>query len=117
MWSRWASSGWRIGVNSKPEPVVAGVNLDITAPWGIYTNPSLCKGAAAVLDCAVRAGIMESSSGRASVVPTPFSKVRRDRCVLVTNLMVPASSINAALTFTIGSGLHLERGAHHDPQN
>src|SRR5579863_4047862 len=46
--------------------------------WGV--------GFAAVCARAVRAGIMASSSGSASVVPTPRKTVRRVRCFLVTNI-------------------------------
>ncbi len=45
-------------------------------------------GAAAVAASAVRAGIIASSSGSASVAPTPRSTVRRDRCFFVTNMCV-----------------------------
>ncbi len=49
-------------------------------PFGTYTNAMRTGVAAAVFLAAFRAGIMESSSGRASAVPNPRNMVRRDRC-------------------------------------
>src|SRR5262245_33503422 len=34
MWSRNGSSGFKIGVNSKPAPSVTGTHLSIVTPWG-----------------------------------------------------------------------------------
>src|SRR5678816_34158 len=42
-------------------------------------------GSAAVLTSGVLAGIIESSSGNASVTPMPRRKVRRGRCFFVMN--------------------------------
>src|SRR3712207_4129873 len=50
-------------------------------------NPSFGIGAPAVWASAVRAGIIASSSGNATVAPRPRSTVRRDRCFLVTNIV------------------------------
>ena len=41
------------------------------------------RGFAAVWPSSVAAGIIDSSSGNASVTPAPCRKVRRDKCVLV----------------------------------
>ena len=45
-------------------------------------------GSAAVLTSGVAAGTIESSSGSASVTPTPRRNVRRGRCLFVMNDMV-----------------------------
>src|SRR6185369_2460290 len=47
-------------------------------------------GSAATFEEGVCAGIMESSSGSASVTPAPRSKVRRERCFLVMNMRSPS---------------------------
>src|SRR5688500_3472484 len=57
-------------------------------------HPSRVREAAATVWAkAVRAGIIDSRSGKASVTPTPFRNVRRDRCFFVTNaifdLLIP----------------------------
>jgi hypothetical protein len=46
---------------------------------------------AAVAASAVAAGIIASSSGKASAVPAPLSMVRRDKCFLVMNIVYLAS--------------------------
>ena len=50
-------------------------------------------GSAAVFTCAVAAGIIESSSGSASVTPMPCRKVRRGRCFLVMNIVVLRATV------------------------
>ena len=49
-------------------------------------------GSAAVLTSGVLAGTIESSSGSASVTPTPRRNVRRGRCFLVMNDMLSSVS-------------------------
>ena len=44
-------------------------------------------GSAAVLTSGVPAGIIESSSGSASVTPMPRRNVRRGRCFFVMNMI------------------------------
>src|SRR5688572_28192290 len=52
-------------------------------------QPSRVREAAATVWAkAVRAGIIDSRSGKASVTPTPFRNVRRDRCFFVTNAIL-----------------------------
>ena len=43
---------------------------------------------AAVLASAVRAGTIASRNGRATVAPSPFSTVRRDKCFCVMNIPI-----------------------------
>src|SRR6186997_148547 len=43
------------------------------------------------------AGTIDSSSGRASVTPTPFRNVRRDRCFLVRKLIASSVFLHALL--------------------
>src|SRR6188508_507744 len=47
--------------------------------------PRRVRGVAAVWPSSVAAGIIDSSSGNASVTPAPCRKVRRDRCAFVMN--------------------------------
>src|ERR1700678_1800728 len=76
---------------------------------------------AAVFDCAVSAGIMESSSGSDTATPMPFSIVRRDKCFLLTNIIVdvslfikPCSLNRRAGAIRLGFDLHTERRALDD---
>jgi hypothetical protein len=76
-WLRNASSGLRIGENSKPAPTVDGIHFSITTPLGTYTTPKRFSGCAAVLTIGVKAGTMLSRSGNATAAPRPRSTVRR----------------------------------------
>src|SRR5687767_3981281 len=51
---------------------------------------------AAVCANAVPAGIIDSSSGSASVTPMPWRNVRRDRCFFVMNDIASVSSLNGS---------------------
>src|SRR6185295_13357999 len=77
-WSRNFSIGLRIGLNSKPAPVVGGVQWLGRSPIGTKIAPNRFVGVAAVSAVRVRAGTMASSSGNDSVAPMPRSTVRRD---------------------------------------
>src|ERR1700722_17456398 len=76
---------------------------------------------AAVLVCAVSAGTMESSSGKEMATPRPCSIVRRDRCFLVTIVIVDVSSSKQSCGLYGRTGrvrrgldLHPERGTLYD---
>src|SRR4051812_26965490 len=87
-WSRNGSSGFRIGMNSKFSPVVFGVQNPGRSPSGTKIAPNRRCGFAAVFAVAVRAGTIDSSSGRARVTPIPRRKVRRGNAILVINIVV-----------------------------
>src|SRR3984957_1091605 len=77
---------------------------------------------AAVLVCAVKAGTMESSSGREMATPTPLSSVRRDKCFLVTIVMDVSSMKQHRGLHRRNRGirrldLHAERRAFHDARH
>ncbi len=84
--SRNGSSGLRIALNSKPAPVVAGVQWLGRSPMGTNTAPKRRVGAAAVRTVGVRAGTIASSNGSARVAPTPRRKVRRGSDILEMNI-------------------------------
>ena len=63
--SRNGSSGLRIGLNSKPAPVVVGFQWLGRSPIGTKTAPNRRVGAAAVRTIGVIAGTIASSIGRA----------------------------------------------------
>ena len=86
--SRNGSSGCRIGVNVKPEPLSGGVKRLMITPLGTYTKPSRRTGRAAARAAALRAGTMASRNGRAMAAPAPRRNVRRgnDRAVLIMAL-------------------------------
>ena len=89
MWSRNFSIGFRIGMNSKFSPTVFGVQKPGRSPSGTKTAPNrrVGLGAAAVLASAVSAGTIDSSSGSASVTPTPRRNVRLGNDILVMNMV------------------------------
>jgi hypothetical protein len=60
-------------------------------PFGTYTNPRRRAGFAAVCASAESAGTMASSSGRASVAPSPRRNVRRGNDILLMNISVLSS--------------------------
>src|SRR5688572_29333219 len=64
----------------------SGPHSSMMAPCGKYTNAIRGAAFAAVNASSVRAGIMASSSGRATVAPMPRRKVRRSRCFFVRNI-------------------------------
>jgi hypothetical protein len=111
-WSRYGSSGLRIGVISR-SPAAFGVQKFIGAPFGKYTAPNRCGGFAGVWARADSAGTIDSRNGKASVVPMPRSMVRRDNALFVTNMV---SSFELSVR---GLRLlpHLEGRALHDPQH
>src|SRR5688572_1015982 len=84
--SRKDSIGFRIGLNSKPTPRVAGVQWLGRSPIGTKMAPNRRVGAPAVLTVAVSAGTIASSNGSARVAPIPRSIVRRDNALFVTNM-------------------------------
>ena len=71
----------------------------------VEARRSAIFGAAAAPASGVCAPTIESSSGSATVAPTPCRNVRRDRCFFVMNI---------SLLLGRGLGLHLERRALHD---
>src|SRR5687767_13610858 len=77
--------------------------------------PSRVRGFATVWPSSVAAGIIDSSSGSASVTPAPRRKVRRDKCAFVMN----AISVSAAGPKGPALLLHafLERVAVDDAQD
>src|SRR5579871_1482650 len=109
--SRNFSMGFRLSENSKPDPSCAGVHLSMVAPCGRYMPQKRLLGMAAVLARGVCAGIIESSSGRASETPTPRKNVRRGKCCFVTILIVGPSIAWCFLH------PHLKRRALDDPQD
>src|SRR5947207_13141245 len=84
------SKVFRMGGISKSLPGVLGFQSAMVIPLGTYVKarrtgvlPSPRAGAA-------KAGIMESSIGRAIVTPTPRSIVLRERCFPVTIILLVA---------------------------
>jgi hypothetical protein len=75
-----------MGLNSKPAPVVAGVQWLGRSPIGTNTAPKRRVGAAAVRAVAVSAGTMASNNGKASAAPIPLRTVRRGNDRLVMNI-------------------------------
>src|SRR5580700_294473 len=73
MRSRNGASGSRIGVKAKSAPSVAGVHLSIMMPLGTSMKAMRTGRAVAV----AKAGVMASSTGRASTAPVPRRKARR----------------------------------------
>src|SRR5215510_4084979 len=73
-------------------------------------------GSAAVLTSGVAAGIIESSSGSASVTPMPRWKVRRGRYFFVMNDMIRSLSARPEAR-ALRLHLHLERCALGDAEN
>src|SRR5436190_8505669 len=67
-----------MGLNSKPAPVVGGVQWLGRSPIGTKIAPNRLVGVAAVSAVRVSAGTMASSSGSDRVAPMPRSTVRRD---------------------------------------
>src|SRR5580658_8733061 len=80
MRSRNGASGSRIGVKAKSAPSVAGVHLSIMMPLGTSMKAMRTGRAVAV----AKAGVMASSTGKASAAPVPRRKVRRGIDFLVT---------------------------------
>src|SRR5687768_4026588 len=68
-------------------------------PCGLKMPTNRCGRAAAVDDCAVPAGIIDSRKGNASAAPAPFSTVLLDMCFLVINILPLLASRST-------SGLH-----------
>src|SRR5678816_1407093 len=96
------SSGFKIGVNSKPVPTVAGVNCCMMAPFGKYTTPNRRGASPAAFTTGVNAGTIDSRNGRLIAPPITLSIVRRDSDFLVTN-------IREYLAFLVWSFSHLKR--------
>ena len=94
-WSRNGSSAFSVGVNSNPVPSVVGVQRSMTMLFGTYTVQNRVTGAAAARASAVEAGSIRSSSGSASVAPTPRSTVRREIACLEI-IMTPTSASGTA---------------------
>jgi hypothetical protein len=84
--SRNFSIGFRISLNSNPDPVVFGVQWLGRSPIGTNTAPKRRGGFAAVFAVAVSAGTMASRKGSASAVPTPRRNVRRGNDSFVMNI-------------------------------
>src|ERR1700752_816619 len=85
MRSRNCSSGSRPRVIAQLVPSVAGVHLSIMIPLGTSMN-DIRIGRLASAD---RAGVMASSTGRASAAPAPRRNVRRGIDFLVINIAGP----------------------------
>ncbi len=60
------------------------------APLGMNTAPNRVRGVAGVCASAVKDGTIASSSGKATVAPTPLRNVRRGNAVLVRNVISPS---------------------------
>src|SRR5262245_52341574 len=103
-----------MALNSKPAPVVGGVQWLGRSPIGTKMAPNRLVGVAAVRAVRVRAGTMASSSGSDSVAPMPRSTVRRDTEDLVMNMTAPLFELYRQLRLRT-RGLHtlLERDAPH----
>src|SRR5580692_11593798 len=69
-------------------------------------------GAAAVCASAVAAGIIASSSGRASVAPAPRSTVRRDRCFFVRNMVNPSVGLSSWAVSLHAEGIARDDAGH-----
>jgi hypothetical protein len=80
------SSGFKAGESSKSRSPPAGVQASMMAPLGTKTAPKRGRGRAGVCASAVIAGTIASSSGRATVAPTPRRNVRRGNDRFVTNM-------------------------------
>src|SRR5262249_54028631 len=74
--------------NSNPGSVVEGTHSGMLIPCGKYTAAKRSCGFAAVRVCAVNAGTMDSRNGSAIAAPAPRNTVRRDRCILVTIMVL-----------------------------
>src|SRR6185503_13345884 len=115
--SRNGSSGLRIGLNSKPAPVVAGVQWLGRSPIGTNTAPKRRVGAAAVRTVGVRAGTIASSSGNARVAPSPRRTVRRGSACFVMNIRCSLSTRHPGGFFSRALDAHLEWYAPHDAEH
>jgi hypothetical protein len=87
-WSLTGASESRIGESSSSVLSLRGVHLDWSQPIGMNTYPRRRTPLAAVLEVAVAAGTIASSSGNASDAPTPLRKVLRGIYFLVMNFIV-----------------------------
>src|ERR1700733_6754923 len=70
-----------------PGPPASGTHHPGAAPCGTKMPVKRVLGFAAVLLISVWAGIMEFSSGSANATPAPRSRVRREMCFLVINMI------------------------------
>src|SRR5580700_3423172 len=98
MRSRNGASGSRIGVKAKSAPSVAGVHLSIMMPLGTSMKAMRTGRAVAV----AKAGVMASSTGKASAAPVPRRKARRGIDFLEISIACPP---------------HLKRRAVDDAEN
>jgi hypothetical protein len=103
MYSRHGSSGFKLSLNSKSRPVCAGdqkcwfepSTVLPAAPCTISMQVSRVLGAAAVFCRGVCAGIIESSSGKATATPAPRSNVRREMCFFVRKFIsTPSTTVH-----------------------
>jgi hypothetical protein len=92
--SRNGSNGFIVDANSKLAPSVAGVHLFIMIRWARRRN----RDAQPVSRLAVKAGVIASNNGKASVTPIPRRNVRRGKDFFVT-IIVSASSSFGKLCF------------------
>ena len=85
-----------VGDRSKSRPVAAGDHMCFCSPIAVapaepctISMQASRTRPAAVRASAVRAGTIASRNGRATVTPSPFRTVRRDRCFRVMNIADP----------------------------
>src|SRR5579871_1356031 len=100
MRSRKGSSGLRVGVISQFEPSALGVHSLLRSKIPFGTSMKAIR--IGRLVSAAKAGVIESSMGRAIAAPAPRKKVRRGMDFL---------------EITIFSSPHLEGSAVHDAKN
>src|SRR5215510_4382305 len=98
--SLWSASGSRVRVIPSSGPSAFGAHsfLRFMIPFGTWMK-HIRTGRAVSADMA---GVMASSTGKASVAPAPRKKVRRGIYFLLITIAYPP---------------HLERGAVDDPKN
>ena len=86
------ASGLSVGDSSVSAPLSpGGVQLAMSDPIGMYTNPRRRTGFAGVCARAVIDGTMASSSGSATVAPMPLRNVRRGRAFFEMIMMLSSS--------------------------
>src|SRR5688572_3433889 len=81
-------------------------------PFGTYTTPNRLIGLPAVFATAVNAGIMPSSSGKASVAPRPRNTVRRGIAFFVMIIAPDSLSLNGRILCNVCFGRAARSNAH-----
>src|SRR5436189_4550634 len=102
------------GSLSPSGPSFSGTHQPGAMPCGKKMPTKRCgRLAATVCANAVAAGIIESSSGRPSIMPAPRRNVRRGKCFLVRNIYLVSPGRGRFLRLHV----HLERFALHDVEH